>query len=62
MFGMYLFSSPVSHCSRYGRHFLVTALKSVLFKPINVRITWKNTNVSKMVEKIVAFQNINLTF
>jgi hypothetical protein len=22
----------------------------VLFKPINVRITWKNTNVSKMVE------------
>jgi len=31
----------------------------MLLKPINVRI-WKNTNVSKMVEKIVAFQHINL--
>jgi hypothetical protein len=57
---MYVFSSPVRHCGRYGRLFLVTALKSMLFKPINVRITWKNTNVSKMVEKTVALQHINL--
>jgi len=41
-------------------YLLVTALKSVLFTPINVRITWKNTNVSKMVEKIFALQHINL--
>jgi hypothetical protein len=56
---MYLFST-VRHCSRYGRLLLVSALNSMLFKPINVRITWKNTNVSKMAEKIVALQHTNL--
>jgi len=60
LFGMCLFNSPVRHCSRYGRLLLVTALKSILFKAVNVRITWKNTNMSKMVEKIFALQHTNL--
>ena len=32
----------------------------MLFEPINVRIRWKNTNLSKMVEKIVALKHKNL--
>jgi len=60
LFVMYLFSSPVKHCNSYERLLLVTALKSMLFEPINVRIRWKNTNLSKMVEKIVALKHKNL--